>query len=111
VHNIQDILCKYDAYISTSSYEGYGIAPMEALAKGLPLFLSDIPVYREIYKDHCFFFEVGQNVASALVAACTRYSNLSDAERNSLKIEWQQYAYAIANSKTYRQKLMDIYNS
>jgi glycosyltransferase involved in cell wall biosynthesis len=31
--------------------EGFGLAPLEALAAGVPLVVSDLPVFREIFGD------------------------------------------------------------
>jgi len=39
------------SFISPSIYEGYGLPPQEAQANGLPLLLSNIDVYRELYPD------------------------------------------------------------
>ena len=48
--------CK--AYITPSLYEGFGITPLEALAFGCRrLYLSDIPVFREIYDGVANFFD------------------------------------------------------
>lgn len=37
--------------VQPSLYEGFGMPPMEALASGTNVILSDIPVFREIYSD------------------------------------------------------------
>lgn len=37
------------AFLFPSTYEGFGIPPMEALSRGAKVILSDIPVLREIY--------------------------------------------------------------
>jgi glycosyltransferase involved in cell wall biosynthesis len=49
-------LGKYDAYIMCSLFEGFGIAIAEAMAVGLPLFLSDLPVLREVSHGNAIFF-------------------------------------------------------
>lgn len=48
--------CK--AYIYVSREEGFGITPLEALACNVPIILSDIPVFREIYKDTAHYVKV-----------------------------------------------------
>ena len=55
--NIYEQLKCYDAYIMCSLFEGFGIAAAEAMAVGLPLFLSDIEVFREISQDNAIFFD------------------------------------------------------
>jgi glycosyltransferase involved in cell wall biosynthesis len=44
-------------FVSTSLVEGYGMPAMEAHLAGLPLVLSDIPVYRELHNDRALFFK------------------------------------------------------
>jgi len=40
-----------------SSFEGFGIPPMEALACEIPCICSDIPIFKEIYNDKVDFFK------------------------------------------------------
>lgn len=40
-----------------SSFEGFGMPPMEALACGITSICSDIPILREVYKDKVEYFE------------------------------------------------------
>lgn len=47
-HEVRQILENCDAFISSSSYEGFGVAAIEAMSAGLPCILSDIPSYRKI---------------------------------------------------------------
>ena len=51
------LLASARVFLSTSSAEGYGRPPMEALVLGARLCLSDIPVYREIYGAWATFFQ------------------------------------------------------
>jgi glycosyltransferase involved in cell wall biosynthesis len=57
-NNLYKILPHYDLYVSSSKHEGFGIAPVEAMACGLPLLLSDLPVYHEITFNNALFFDV-----------------------------------------------------
>lgn len=54
--DIHTILPKYDAYVLCSIHEGFGLAPMEAMAVGLPVFLSNIPIMHEISEGNAIFF-------------------------------------------------------
>lgn len=55
-HNIHELLPEYDAYVMCSDFEGFGIAAVEAMAVGLPVLLSDIPVLREVSQNNALFF-------------------------------------------------------
>lgn len=37
--------------VQPSLYEGFGMPPLEAMTVGTPVLISDIPVFKEIYKD------------------------------------------------------------
>jgi glycosyltransferase involved in cell wall biosynthesis len=48
------------AFLFPSFYEGFGIPPLEAMYLGTPVIISDIPVYKEVYKDlPVTFFRTG----------------------------------------------------
>lgn len=40
-----------DLFLNTSNYEGYGMAPVEALASGLPVLMTDVGIVGDIVKD------------------------------------------------------------
>ena len=42
-------------YVSLSLIEGFGLTPLEAMNSGCPVICSDIPVFKEIFKDACEF--------------------------------------------------------
>ena len=56
--NIAQILPEYDIYVMPSMNEGFALAPIEAMAAGLPLILSDIPVLRVITFNNALFFDL-----------------------------------------------------
>lgn len=39
-----------------SLYEGFGFPPLEAMACGCPVLVSDIPVFREVYEEAALYF-------------------------------------------------------
>jgi len=45
------------AYIFPSLYEGFGLPPLEAMAKGVPVASSDHPCMREILGESAFYFD------------------------------------------------------
>lgn len=62
--------------IQASALEGFGLAVVEAGSMGIPLFLSDISVFREIADGEATFFDVGdaRGLADRLGDACARHS-------------------------------------
>lgn len=55
---IHTVLSGYDIFVMASTHEGFGISLMEAMATGLPVLLSDIPVFREIAGESAFYFSL-----------------------------------------------------
>ena len=58
----QDLLIRLyqgsSALVYPSKWEGFGIPPLEALACGIPIIASDIPVHREVLGSSAFFVEL-----------------------------------------------------
>jgi glycosyltransferase involved in cell wall biosynthesis len=52
-----EVLPQYDLFVMPSLYEGCPNAAIEAMAVGLPLLLSDIPVMREVSHGNALFFD------------------------------------------------------
>lgn len=58
--DVYRIISHSEVLVSPSLYEGFGLPPLEALYLGTPVIISDIPVYKEIYKSlPVKYFEVG----------------------------------------------------
>ena len=51
-----DLYKNADLFVYPSLYEGFGIPPLEAMANGCPVLLSDIPVFHEIFEKATIFF-------------------------------------------------------
>lgn len=58
VRNIETIIPQYDLYLMTSSFEGFSLSVLEAMAMGMPLLLSDIPSFREQCEDIATYFSL-----------------------------------------------------
>ncbi|MCJ8346390.1 glycosyltransferase family 4 protein [bacterium] len=57
-----ELFCQYyehsDLFIFPSLYEGFGLPPLEAMARKTKVILSDIPVLKETFSDCAKFFSV-----------------------------------------------------
>lgn len=103
---ISSVLKEYDAYIMSSLFEGFGIAPMEAMAIGLPVLLSDIPVLKEVAEDKPFYFDPKNEneIAEVILYAYNNWSEvLQRSSQNST------FVMEKASRKSYSKLLVDIY--
>jgi len=55
------------ALVLPSQAEGFGLPLVEALYKGLPVLASDIPIFREVGKDFCTYFDISQPTSLAKI--------------------------------------------
>lgn len=108
VPNVESHLKNYDAYILASRYEGFGIAPLEAAAVGLPLLLSDIDVFTEVTKGYATYFSPHDenDIACKLKELIDQYESAFIQARAFKTIVQKNYSKEI-----YLDKLINIYNS
>jgi glycosyltransferase involved in cell wall biosynthesis len=55
--DIQQLFAGAKAFVFPSFAEGFGLPPLEAMASGVPVVCSDIPVFREVYGDAVCYVE------------------------------------------------------
>jgi glycogen synthase len=70
---IRELLGRAAIYIAPSSYEPFGLAPLEAALSGCVLVVNDIPVFRELWGDCALFFR--KNDAADLARVLSRLCN------------------------------------
>jgi L-malate glycosyltransferase len=58
VKNINEIIAQYDLFVMSSTYEGFSLAVLEAMAMGMPLLLSDIASFKEQCEDTAVYFNL-----------------------------------------------------
>lgn len=104
---INEILPNYDMYVMCSLYEGFGIAVVEAMALGLPLLLSDIPVLHEVTYENALFFDI-----SAPHSFVTLIEEIFDGKYNLGKLSTQgiKIAKEYYTKEIYLKNLFSIYN-
>ncbi len=65
-----------DAFVFPSTYEGFGLPPMEALYYGARLVLSDIPVFKELYSSVAVLSEVSDpKIFATAILRCLQMPN------------------------------------
>ena len=58
VNNIQQIIPQYDLFVMASTFEGFSLSVLEAMAMRMPLLLSDNPSFREQCEDNAWYFSL-----------------------------------------------------
>lgn len=101
--DLQSTIQGAQALVSPSLYEGFGLPPLEALAKGVPVVVSDIPVYRELYEGIAIF--VDPNSATSIANGILRVLRTGAAKEDCKEFA-RKYDWEIASEK-YLQFLSD----
>ena len=95
-------------FVYPSLSEGFGLQGLEAIASGTLLLASNIPVFKEIYGTHAFYFDPKDvmSVSSTIFSVLSMknediYKYLATAQEFIKKYSWQKMA----------KETMDVYNS
>jgi glycosyltransferase involved in cell wall biosynthesis len=105
--NIHKLLPGYDLYVMSSKHEGFGIAVAEAMAVGLPLLLSDLPVLRNVTYNNALFFDLSdpQSFVKLVKEIFEAKYNLNVLSARGLELAKEHYT-----KTAYLEKLFSIYN-
>jgi glycosyltransferase involved in cell wall biosynthesis len=76
---LEDLYAASDVMLLPTLYEGFGLPVLEAMARGLPVACSDIPVLREVAGEHAVFFD--PRSPRAIADALSRMSADGDLRR------------------------------
>lgn len=52
---LEELYAGCSALVYPSRMEGFGLPPLEAMARGCPVIVADIPVFRELYGSHALY--------------------------------------------------------
>lgn len=93
-------LSESHALVMPSRSEGFGLPIVEAMAAGLPVVCSDIPVFREIGGESLSYVDVDNidgyvEAISALEDTALRRRMVDSAKRQSEKFQWAKSAEAV----------------
>jgi glycosyltransferase involved in cell wall biosynthesis len=95
------------ALVLPSEHEGFGFPPLEALAAGCTVIVSDIPVFRETLGDHAIFVDYAD---SASLAAAIDQVAISDGDDKSARAERMKWA-ARYTWKRHVDRLIETYRA
>lgn len=103
-----EVRCAYklcSLFVFPSSYEGFGIPILEAMAAGCPMVLSDIAVFREITQGRGVYFP--HNDTDAMASAIDKV--LASSSERKLHIKYGYERVQEFNFKNLAGQLADLY--
>ena len=105
-NDVESLLPHYNLFIMCSFHEGFGNAPVEAMAIGLPLILNDLEVMKEMSMGNALFYESGneQSLAELLLNLPKKKQELVSMSEKGKLIAKENYAL-----EQYVKKLKNIY--
>ena len=73
VNNIQEVIPQYDLFVMTSTFEGFSLSILEAMAMRMPLLVSDIASFKEQCEDNAWYFSLSniKDLADKIVLLST----------------------------------------
>jgi len=93
------------AYVFPSFSEGFGLPGLEAIAAGTLLLASDIPVFREVYQNSCFYFnpQDPKDLARIIISVLEMKDNerkrkIESAQELLKRYSWSNMAKIVINS-------------
>ena len=107
---LEDLYAAAAAVATTTLYEGFGLPVLEALARGVPVVCSDLPVLREVAGDVPVYVDprdpaaVVAGLRGALAVAAHDYERLAAGRRRAAGFTWRRAAqqtlraYALAEA-------------
>lgn len=96
--NLDDLYQRTCALISPSTYEGFGMPVLEAMTRGVPVIVWDIPIMREVVGEAGIFIQSGDvaTLASAMSKIATdekhRETLHQRGKAQAQKFSWQRSA-------------------
>lgn len=91
---LEDLFAGAIALIEPTIAAGFGMPALEAMGRGVPVVISDIPVFREIAGPSCFYFDPQNSKQLMSVVQEVRKNKKLRDNYSRLSIEWaSQYSW------------------
>ncbi len=103
VNNIEQIIPQYDLFVMSSTYEGFSLGILEAMAMRMPLLISNIASFKEQCEEHAWYFSLNdvQDAASQIIL-------LSQADKNVLLTRAEAGRQRAVNNFTLPQHIAGL---
>jgi len=91
---VRELLRTAWAAIQPSTFEGFGIPVLEAMAAGVPLACSDIPPFREITGGHVEMFDPSseEEIGAAMTRLMDAPPDMTAAREHARGFTWERTA-------------------
>ena len=78
VNNIEELIPQYHLFVMSSTFEGFSLGVLEAMAMRMPLLLSDIASFKEQCEDTAWYFSLDdvKDAATQIVSLSTMDKNI-----------------------------------
>lgn len=103
VKNIEAVIPQYDLFVMSSTYEGFSLGVLEAMAMRMPLLLSDIPSFKEQCEGNAWYFSLDdeQDAAKLIVT-------LSMADKSVLHEKAEAGKHRVINNFTLQHHIAGL---
>lgn len=86
---LQQYVAQAEAMVFPSLYEGFGLPPLEALAAGTTILVSDIPVMREVCGEDAVYFDPRDEKSLADEILCLSEMKRDCKREHKIKYHWE----------------------
>ena len=100
----EELIEKSSALIFPSYIEGFGIPPVEAIAKGKPVIVSNIEIFKEILGDSATYFDISDDFNNSI---CSLYEAMIEYKDNN-NLDITERILEKYNGKVLTEKLVDF---
>jgi glycosyltransferase involved in cell wall biosynthesis len=95
VPDVEPYYARADALLTPTLHEGFGLPVLEAMARGIPVACTDLPVLREVAGRHAAYFPPRDAPAAALAVRAALAAGPSEAARaHAASFSWETAATA-----------------
>lgn len=101
---LSDLYAHASLFVYPSLYEGFGLPPLEAMAMGCPVILSDIPVFHEVFGDAAHYVDpwdvdsIKAGIEQVLDREDYRQELIQKGYRQAQNYQWEESARKLIQS-------------